>query len=62
MCEDNKKSIPEPLATPGSDNASRMPILNSSELFAGRHEVWIRHHSEVYRLQRTKADKLILTK
>lgn len=43
-------------------NISRLPVLDSAQLFAASHEVWIEHNGEIYRLQRTKAGKLILTK
>lgn len=39
-----------------------MTAIDSSELFAGGHEIWIEHNGERYRLQLTKAGKLILTK
>jgi hemin uptake protein HemP len=36
--------------------------LESETLFAGRTEVVIRHGDELYRLRRTRMNKLILTK
>ncbi|MCA9074796.1 MAG: hemin uptake protein HemP [Planctomycetaceae bacterium] len=36
--------------------------IESSELFAGRTEIEILHDGETYRLRKTKAGKLILTK
>ncbi len=36
--------------------------VNSSELLAGAQEVQIEHEGQTYRLRRTKAGKLILTK
>lgn len=38
------------------------PLIDSAALFAGNSEIWIDHNGERYRLQRTKAGKLILTK
>jgi hemin uptake protein HemP len=38
------------------------PVVESSELFAGRNEVQIHHEGEVYRLRLTKNGKLILNK
>jgi len=36
--------------------------INSSDLLAGAQEVHIEHEGQTYRLRRTKAGKLILTK
>ncbi len=36
--------------------------INSSDLLAGAREVHIEHEGQTYRLRRTKAGKLILTK
>lgn len=62
MCEDDKKPAPEAVAAHHGTAANRLPVLDSAQLFAASHEVWIEHNGEIYRLQRTKADKLILTK
>lgn len=62
MSDDDKKAASEPLAEYQGVVANRLPVLDSTELFAGSHEVWIEHNGEIYRLQRTKAGKLILTK
>lgn len=37
-------------------------VLDSETLFAGQQTVLIRHLGEVYRLQKTRQGKLILTK
>jgi len=37
-------------------------VLDSKALFAGQQTVLIRHQGEVYRLQKTRQGKLILTK
>jgi len=37
-------------------------VLDSEALFAGQQTVLIRHQGEVYRLQKTRQGKLILTK
>ncbi|WP_341685191.1 hemin uptake protein HemP [Limnohabitans sp.] len=37
-------------------------VLDSETLFAGQQTVLIRHQGEVYRLQKTRQGKLILTK
>lgn len=36
--------------------------INSEDLLQGGHEVWIRHGNELYRLRRTSAGKLYLSK
>jgi len=61
MNQDRKPAHKSPKPPPASRQA--MPrALSSTELFAGDHEVWIEHGGELYRLQLTKAGKLILTK
>ena len=37
-------------------------VLISSELFAGKREILIRHNKDCYRLMITKAGKLVLNK
>lgn len=37
-------------------------VLDSEALFAGQQTVLIRHQGELYRLQKTRQGKLILTK
>ncbi len=37
-------------------------VLDSGALFAGQQTVLIRHQGELYRLQKTRQGKLILTK
>lgn len=39
-----------------------LPAIDSAQLFGHGNEVWIEHHGERYRLQRTRSGKLILTK
>ena len=41
---------------------ARRREISSEELFAGGHEIRIRHAREVYTLRRTSKGKLILTK
>jgi len=62
MGEDDKKPVLEPVAAHHGTVANQLPVLDSAQLFAASHEVWIEHNGEIYRLQRTKAGKLILTK
>jgi hemin uptake protein HemP len=62
MGEDDKKPAPESALTQQGSAANRLPVLDSAQLFAASHEIWIEHNGEIYRLQRTKAGKLILTK
>lgn len=56
----------EPVKTeqPASDRSpgAQTLVLGSADLFAGTREVWIEHNGQLYRLQVTKAGKLILTK
>lgn len=47
-------SQPPPPATPR--------VIDSSELLAGQHEIWIQHAGEIYRLRLTRNGKLILQK
>ena len=51
-------------AAPAADlpTSPRQAFLDSLALFQGRRTVEIRHNGTVYRLQSTKAGKLILTK
>jgi hemin uptake protein HemP len=37
-------------------------VVDSSALFAGDTRLWIRHRGELYRLQLTRNDRLILVK
>jgi len=41
---------------------SQPPILRSDELFGTHREVWIEHGDTMYRLRKTRAGKLYLTK
>lgn len=62
---EEKKDAGRPMGnppTPDSDGPAPAVTLSSAELFAGGHEIWIDHHGELYRLQLTRAGKLILTK
>ncbi len=43
-------------------SVTQTATIQSTELFAGRNEIQIRHESELYRLRVTKNGKLILTK
>lgn len=65
MSRDDKPAPKLPEPKPRSAPLPRQSAprtLNSAELFAGGHEVWIEHGGELYRLQLTKVGKLILTK
>ncbi|GAB1394441.1 hypothetical protein MASR1M60_26050 [Rhodocyclaceae bacterium] len=62
MGEDDKKPASEAAVAHHGTAANHLPVLDSAQLFAASHEVWIEHNGEIYRLQRTKAGKLILTK
>lgn len=62
MSKDEKKPDSTPIPLHPGTAAKRLPVIDSSKLFAGSHELWIEHNGEVYRLQRTKTGKLILTK
>ncbi len=58
-------SSPEvsPAAAPSTVvGAGASVVLDSEALFAGQQTVLIRHQGEVYRLQKTRQGKLILTK
>lgn len=46
----------------GTDAASGVLTVSSQEIMAGRAEIHIDHHGEVYRLRITNSGKLILTK
>lgn len=49
--------------TPGTDSESEdLRIVDSSDLLRGERLVLIRHNGQIYRLQLTRSDKLILTK
>jgi hemin uptake protein HemP len=50
----------EPARIPPSDLTA--VAINSGDLFKGARELLIRHGQEIYRLRRTQAGKLILTK
>jgi hemin uptake protein HemP len=47
---------------PETGRGSQAARIASTDLFHGRREILIVHHGTEYRLQITKADKLILTK
>lgn len=56
---------PQPIVQPlgaGAPTGSPTPIIDSRELLRGASSVLIRHRDECYRLQLTRAGKLILTK
>lgn len=52
---------PVPVAR-GAVDASRLPVLDSGQLFEGQRELIILHQGEQYRLRITRQEKLILTK
>ncbi|MCO8121655.1 hemin uptake protein HemP [Stieleria sp. TO1_6] len=41
---------------------SHARVLSSTDLFQGRHEVWIDHEGTLYRLRQTGTGKLYLSK
>ena len=41
---------------------SMPPIIRFNDLPLRQDEVWIEHHGQLYRLRRTKQNRLILTK
>jgi len=45
-----------------SRESTRMDVVDSRDLFRGRHELQIRHEGEVYRLRVTRNGRLILNK
>ncbi|MBS3997542.1 MAG: hemin uptake protein HemP [Hydrogenophaga sp.] len=49
-------------ATPGGASPQAEPAVSSQTLLRGQKAVAIEHNGEVYRLQHTRAGKLILTK
>ena len=49
-------------ASGSEDGALHPPVYNSTELFGDAREVWIEHGDKLYRLRKTSADKLYLTK
>lgn len=60
--ENTPKESDAPLPEISGGEADPPRIWDSEELLAGRQEVLIRHHGEVYRLRLTRNDKLILNK
>ncbi|MEW4489023.1 hemin uptake protein HemP [Thalassoglobus sp. JC818] len=57
-------SSPNDSARPENDHRDDPPRgdYESSELFAGREEITIKHNGQTYRLRQTKTGKLILNK
>jgi hemin uptake protein HemP len=49
-------------SSPGDSAESRIAVLRSEDLLAGRSEVWIEHRGDMYRLRLTASGKLYLTK
>ena len=49
-------------ASRGAGAAGGIPTVTSREVMAGREEICIDHHGEIYRLRITNSGKLILTK
>jgi hemin uptake protein HemP len=63
---DLKEPVPEQPATKGAASAAKESLAKerygSDELFGDRKEILIVHNEEIYRLRRTRHDKLILYK
>ena len=51
-----------PAAEGRRDDSPEAVVLNATELFRGRREVWIEHEGVRYRLRLTRRNKLILQK
>jgi len=47
---------------PSQESRLDEPVLQASQLFGDRREVWIEHNGERYRLRITRRGKLILQK
>ncbi len=45
-----------------AEDATRVPLINSSELFGESKEIMIRHHRDIYRLRITRNGKLVMNK
>jgi hemin uptake protein HemP len=57
------KHTPAPLAAAlPPTGRGQGPLLDSRTLFAGASQLWIRHGGELYRLQLTRNNRLILIK
>jgi hemin uptake protein HemP len=56
------EQAPPPIAAPQPLAPQAGPVLQAQALFAGRSWVGIEHNGQHYRLQTTRAGKLILTK
>lgn len=59
--EDSTNPLP-PKDPPSLAHELAVRLVDSSELFRGQREVWIRHGAETYRIRITRNDKLILQK
>lgn len=59
---DTDRDPRRPAPGPGEPAEPTAPRLDSAALLDGRAEIEIAHEGEVYRLRRTRAGKLILTK
>jgi hemin uptake protein HemP len=57
----NEAHAAAPAARSPEPSPGRPPAIDSAALFAGAHEIIIRHGGREYRLRRTRLDKLILT-
>jgi hemin uptake protein HemP len=55
---------PQPDSKPGEERSleAALRVIESRELFGGRHEVLIHHECQLYRLRITRNGKLILQK
>lgn len=66
MSDNSKRSQPSSSSDKSLDDdlqvCSAPLAIDSARLFANKKEVWISHSGERYRLQITRAGKLILTK
>jgi hemin uptake protein HemP len=50
-----------PRTTPEAEALEPLRVIESRSLLGATGEVWIRHEGRLYRLQRTRLGKLILT-
>ena len=58
----NTATHPHGPATQTSPAGKDAQVVDSSALFAGDTRLWIRHRGELYQLQLTRNDRLILIK
>jgi hemin uptake protein HemP len=62
MDNDKRPTAPPPQATAPERPPAGPPVIASADLLGNAQEVWIHHNGDIYRLQETRAGKLILTK